>query len=306
MSLRHFPEYLLQRFPPLAMLLFVILYLTVSTVAFAESGLTFSFSLLHFIGILACISFFFRLRVMDEIKDLKIDQAVHPERLVVQGKIRINELISLAAPGMLMEAAWSLWISMPAFIAWLIAVAYSFLMRYEFFMPRILEQRFFLYAFSHTLIMPLVVAWLWFAHYVYDGIHDGYLELICLAAVSFFGALAYEVARKTFASAAEPKQIQTYSKLLGRDVASRLSSLLVLINGIFLAFLFLSTNTFFDFIALSMDWLLIPLIMFLIVAASYTKAVRDNDERAFRLAEKFVSLSMLINYLLLIILLWMR
>lgn len=294
MPLRYFPAYLQQRFPPLAMLLFVILYLTVSTVALERNPSPWQGFLFHGMGILACISFFFRLRVMDEIKDKHIDQAVHPERLVVQGKIRIAELMYVAIPGLLLEAFWSWYISTPSFIAWLAALGYSILMRYEFFVPKFLERNFLLYAFSHTLIMPFVVVWLWFAN------SDRFTpELGALAGVAFFAALAYEVARKTFATTSEPELIQTYSKLLGKDIASRLSFLLLLINTLFLGVLFHHFH-------INPLWILPSLILFLVVVFVYTRAINTNEDKSFRLAEKLVSLAMLINYLLLIILLWMR
>lgn len=291
MSLRHFPAYLNQRFPPLAVMLFVVLYLTVSFVANTKGGEPPEWSLFHVLGAVSCISFFFRLRVMDEIKDLKTDREVHPERLVVQGKIKIRELMLLAVPGTLLEIYWS-W-SASALDEWLLVFGYSLLMRYEFFVSRWLEKRLLLYAFSHLLIMPLVVLWLWKANYPWDILFLE-TEKKTLAAIAFFAASAFEIARKIYASKEEPPKIPTYSKILGRSGASWLTMLLLTINYLFLVFLFHSLE-------LQMTVLVFPVFLLMASAFVYRKALKEDKEKQFRLAEKLVSSTMLVNYLLLIV-----
>ncbi|MDX5319781.1 MAG: hypothetical protein LPK45_01840 [Bacteroidota bacterium] len=276
------------------MVLFIILYVTVSRVANHDQGYEqVSVGLDTLLGVLSCISFFFRLRVMDEIKDFKTDQVVHPERLVVQGKVSIPFLIGMSLPGFLLEAYWSYSHGLISGLLWAVAVGYTLLMRYEFFIGEYLGKRLFSYAFTHTLIMPLVVAWLWSAqaHIIFGPS----LALYLLMAIAFFAALAFEVARKTYSGKEEPIEIMTYSKRFGRKGASMLASLLLLINclGLF---------ALFELFALAMWPLGLSFLVFFIVFMMYVLANRKGETNLYRKAEKMVSLAMVLNYSFLI---WM-
>ncbi len=294
MSLKNIPAYLRERFPPMAIFLFAVLYLTVTTVCLNTGKRAPESFWWQIPGILACISFFFRLRVMDEIKDLHIDRRVHPERAVVQGKVSIRELVLLCIPGLLLEAVWSFMLSTAAGYAWLTVLTYTLIMRYEFFAAPFLEKRLPLYAALHMMVMPLVVWWIWMMHSP-SGIMES--ELLLLGGIAFFAACAFEVARKTYAPDAEPPEIVTYSKLLGVSRSSQLSMGLLLINCLALLVLFLRFG-------LPLGYLLIPLLPFLLATSIYKAAVQRGEDRLFRLAEGVVSLVMVINYLELTILLW--
>ncbi|WBA40380.1 hypothetical protein [Hymenobacter canadensis] len=232
MNIRHLAAYLNQRFPPVNMGLFAILFLTVWAVATLDAvgqgpG---RFRWLEAGGMLATISFFFRLRVFDELKDYAADAINHPQRVLQRGLVTLPQLQWLAWLGAAGELAWSAQMGRAALGGWALALGYSVLMRYEFGVSEFLKRRLVLYAFSHMLIMPLVVYWLWQAYQLFqpDGATPPRFWL--LAALSLLGGFAFELARKTHAPAAERPGIDSYSRTLGYRGAIA-AVLLVLLGG---------------------------------------------------------------------------
>ena len=98
--------YFRERFPLINMALFAILFFTVQAVSTYFIPLQPERSIWWVVmGVLAVISFFFRLRVFDEIKDFKIDARNHPQRVLQSGRIQIKHLVTLSLLGNSMVAA---------------------------------------------------------------------------------------------------------------------------------------------------------------------------------------------------------
>lgn len=277
--------YMQERFPPVNMMLFAILFMAVYSVA--EQHWTADLSLAG--GILATISFFFRLRVMDEIKDYAQDAVNHPQRVLQSGGISLSFLMSFSALLSFSEISWSYLRGGWCLTFWLIAVGYAFLMRYEFFVGAWLRKRLVLYAFSHMLIMPLVIAWLWFA---WQSTYSHVLLLLML--LSLLGGFVFELARKTHAAAAERSGIDTYSLLLGSKRAVMLI-LMVLFAGLAAQLLL--------FVALHLPFwaYAVAVICALWVTLTYRRALKQDEEKHFRKAELASSVYMLASYLVLIV-----
>lgn len=277
--------YLQERFPPVNMMLFAILFMAVYSVAIQQFSA--SFTLLG--GMLATISFFFRLRVMDEIKDYAQDAVNHPQRVLQSGGISLSFLMGFSALLSLSEISWSYLRGGWCLTFWLIAVGYAFLMRYEFFVGAWLRKRLVLYAFSHMLIMPLVVAWLWFA---WQSAFSPVLLLLML--LSLLGGFVFELARKTHAATAERPGIDTYSSLLGSKRAVMLI-LTVLFAGL--------AAQIGLFVALHLPFWAYGLATAcaLWVTFTYRQALQSNEEKYFRKAELASSVYMLASYLVLIV-----
>ena len=136
MKIKDLFAYLQERFPVVNMALFAILFLTVYAVASTHPGpasyfpVTFEFGWREVLGILATISFFFRLRVFDEIKDYDLDAINHPHRVLQSGRISLQQLQAIALAGAVVEIAWSVMMGIPTVVAWLAVLGYSMLMRY--------------------------------------------------------------------------------------------------------------------------------------------------------------------------------
>ncbi len=217
MKLKALAAYFNERFRVLNMALFAVLFLTVYSVAgffwpvFGTAG----FGRREEWGMVAVISFFFRLRVFDEIKYYALDAVNHPHRVLQSGRVSLKQLLNLSLAGAILELTWSM-MGIPTLVCWLLAVLYSLLMRYEFFVSCYLKKRLVLYALTHMLIMPFIIWWIWSAYVPDFGIT---YHLFLLAALSLLGGFSFEMARKLHAPEAEKELIDSYSKSLGYSKA---------------------------------------------------------------------------------------
>lgn len=292
MKFNYLLNYLNERFPFINMMLFFILYVMVFVVSEAvQPGIQHPF-VFHILGIISVISFFFRLRVFDELKDYEIDVINHPQRVLQSGKINLITLKFLAFLGLLLELVWVYKVGKPALVTWLIALIYSLLMRYEFFIPRLLKKNLLVYAITHMLIMPLIIFWIWVSRYSFFNVNPVLIYLLILSLLSGF---AFEIARKTHSIDAERDTVDSYSKQLGLKNAQYLIISLVFGMGLCLMLLFYLLS--------------IPIYLYVVIILTsiwifweYLKTIKNPSEISFRKNEKKVSLMMLISYLSLILL----
>lgn len=291
MNLRNLLAYFNERFPVVNMGLFAILFLTVSSAAYFFS-VPFQNQLLNIIwGIVAVISFFFRLRVFDEIKDFKIDTLNHPNRVLQSGRVSIKQLIFVGFVLFIPELTWTIFNGKTTTICWFILVSYSLLMRYEFFISNYLKKKLLLYAATHMLIMPLIILWVWAAFSPSSLLVKPYF---LLASLSFLSGFCFEIARKTHATTSEIATVDSYSQIIGFT------------NSIKLILFFLSLGVGVQFYLLNQinaAWWSFTLIAFLFVSIVfiYVLSLKKNSESFLRKAELLVSLFMLFSYLTIII-----
>ncbi|MCM4156008.1 UbiA family prenyltransferase [Gramella sp. AN32] len=292
MILKNIFAYFKERFPVINMALFAILFFTVRSAAsfFTSTGQEEELWWL-ILGVVAVISFFFRLRVFDEIKDYDIDSKNHPQRILQTGRVKKKQLIAIAMAGTLIEIAWSLISGFPVVICWIAAVGYSLLMRYEFFVGKFLNKYLLLYAVTHMLVMPLIILW------VYSAFHPQ-LEVLfpfyILAALSLFSGFSFEIARKLHSPKAEKPGVDSYSKSVGYMGAIALL-LLILLSGVLVqVYLLYQINS------RSWAYFLIGAI-FIVALLFYLKNIYKPSEKNLRQAEKIVSLFMLASYVSIII-----
>ncbi|HEX8329777.1 MAG TPA: hypothetical protein VF629_19730 [Hymenobacter sp.] len=287
MSLTNFWAYLRERFPVVNMALFAILFGTVFTVAGRVGGQPLGLGWGEIVGMAATISFFFRLRVFDEIKDFASDAVLHPGRVLQSGRVTLAPLRALAWAGALLEVGWSASRGLPAVLGWAALLGYSLLMRYEFGAPAWLRARLLLYAFTHMLIMPLVIGWLWLAYAPAGrfGAEGGSL----LALLSLLGGFAFELARKIRTPAAERAGVDSYSRSLGYGGAVA-AVLAVLLAGAGVQAQLLAR--------LGAGWGAFGLLaaLLLTTVAAYGTALARPREALVRAAEKLVSLALLTSY----------
>lgn len=284
--------YFRERFPLINMALFAILFFTVQAVSSYFIPLQPERPIWWVVmGVLAVISFFFRLRVFDEIKDFKIDARNHPQRVLQSGRIHIKHLVSLSLLGTIVEIAWSLLSGWPVLLVWAIAFGYSVLMRYEFFMGKFLNKYLLLYATTHMLIMPFIILW------VYTAFHPE-LEILLpyyiLAALSLLSGFSFEIARKIHAPVAEREGVDSYSSSVGYP-GSIILALVLLLAGVLVQLYLLSLIN-----ARSWAYILIGFIFFLALLFYINNLFRPSEKR-LRLAEKMVSLFMLASYVSILI-----
>ncbi|WP_375419331.1 hypothetical protein [uncultured Hymenobacter sp.] len=295
MNLRNLAAYLQERFPPVNMSLFVVLFLTVRAVAGVEAGpggAAPESGLLTAMGALAAVSFFFRLRVFDEEKDFAQDALHHPHRVLQTGRVTLRQLRALAWAGTLLEAGWAAAQGRPALLGWALALTYSLLMRAEFFVGGWLRRHLVLYAGSHLLIMPLVILWLWLAYTSGSPSFRGPL-LPLLLGLSLLGGLAFELARKLHTPAQERAGVDSYSRALGYGPALAVTALVLLAGAATQARLLAGLGAGAAAYAVLLGLLGLTLLL-------YAAAARRPRELLLRRAELVVSLFMLTSYLALL------
>jgi len=180
---------------------------------------------------------------------------------------------------------------MPALAIWLAAVAYSLLMRYEFLVSDYLKKRLLLYAFTHMLIMPLVIWWIWSA-YAYWFVFAGHLAVLAL--LSLLGGFSFEIARKIHAPGEERERVDSYSKAMGYAPAI-LTVLALLLAGV-------SVQGYLLYL-LYAGWLPYLVIggLYVLTLACYGLSLTRPRAKTLKRAELLVSLFMLVSYVSIII-----
>ena len=187
-----------ERFPFKNALLFFILYLTSAVVARSTLDGEVQVSL---VDVLACIvtwSLFLVIRIFDEHKDYALDVVNHPQRVLQSGLITLKHLKVLGVVAIFAQLLFSIYADGFSFggatISYLIMFVYLCLMGAEFFCGEWLEKRLTLYAFSHMLIMPLIVFWLANLAVPNAVLNESLMVMMLLAFISGF---CFEITRKT-------------------------------------------------------------------------------------------------------------
>ena len=221
-----------ERFPFANALLFFVLYMACAAVAKSLANQPVPLSLLDLVMCLVTWSFFLVIRIFDEHKDYELDVLNHPDRVLQSGLITLGHLKALAGAAIFTQGAFSLYLDGfvfgPVTFSWLLVFGYLCLMGAEFFCGEWLEKRLALYAFTHMLIMPLIVFWLANAavqsHDIYQVLTPSVYVMMLLAFISGF---CFEIARKTRGPEEERDTVDSYSKIFGTQGSAYVVMLLV-------------------------------------------------------------------------------
>lgn len=217
-----------ERFPFANALLFFILYLTSAAVARSALDQDIKISLLDVASCLITWGLFLVIRIFDEHKDYELDVLNHPQRILQSGLVTLKHLKILAVISIIAQVSFSFYIDGYTFgnatLSWLILFVYLCLMGVEFFCGEWLEKRLTLYAFSHMLIMPLIVFWL--ANIATPNTDSSQTliqslthvltpALYVMMLLAFVSGFCFEIARKTRGPEEERDTVDSYSKIFG-------------------------------------------------------------------------------------------
>jgi 4-hydroxybenzoate polyprenyltransferase len=160
------------------------------------------------------LSFFFRMRLFDEIKDYATDCEKNPTRPLPRGVLSVRDLKKAILLLFCFELALT-GIANPIALAILLpAQGYSFLMYKEFFIGKILRPHLTTYAVSHTVVMVLLSAlcsaWLLLRFPFQLEMRNWIFAAGCFGVFNVF-----EFGRKTFAQTEEKPGVDSYSKIWG-------------------------------------------------------------------------------------------
>lgn len=209
-----------ERFPFPNAILFFILYLTSAIVARAMLDTEIQLSFIDLVNCIITWGLFLVIRIFDEHKDYDLDVLNHPQRVLQSGLITLTHLKVLAAISITAQLIFSLYLDSftlgGATISWLIMFGYLCLMGVEFFCGEWLEKRLTLYAFSHMMIMPLIVFWM--ANIALPGSEPQAIltsSLFIMMLLAFVSGFCFEIARKTRGPEEERDTVDSYSKIFG-------------------------------------------------------------------------------------------
>lgn len=174
----------------------------------------------HITIIIWCLtlSFFFRLRLFDELKDVEVDKINNPTRPLARGVLSTTSVKSMIAVLILFELLATTFLSTSALFMQVIAVGYSLLMYKEFFIGSWLRPKLTLYAVTHTAV-SIALGFAIIAQCSGIDIRNYPMEIFMLGLLNWFLFNVFEFARKTFASTEESPHSDSYSKLYGRNGA---------------------------------------------------------------------------------------
>lgn len=227
-----------ERFNPLSYAAMIFVFLVAHYILylnFTKQDVIFSaVSLLHLIPlVLATTLFFFKLRLLDEVKDLESDAIYHPDRPLPKGVLSKNEVIRTAFIIMVIEIALFSYYGFWAFFSALIAVGYSLIMYKEFFVKSWLRAHLTTYAATHTLVVVFLSLTI-FASLFNNLILETFWILIYFSFSGWFLFNIFEFGRKTFAKSEEKEGVASYSKIFGKFGAVLLVLAMAVLSIIFI------------------------------------------------------------------------
>jgi len=213
--LRKYAGFMMERFPPAGALLYAAAlfyapYLAASL--FPEATAVDWPRSLAGLGVVFLL--LLHLRVFDEHKDYERDRLAYPERMLSRGAITLADLKRLGALALLLEAGAALWLGWAPLVLWLLALGWSVLMFYEFFVPRFLQRWQSLYLLTHQLLVPMVALFALGLRLSSGSLAEPTLALVLLGSMG--STVSYEVGRKTWSPDREHDQADSYSKVWGR------------------------------------------------------------------------------------------
>ena len=220
--------YFSERFPiPTVLLLSGVVTLgTFGAVQSAQSKGPLTLDLPTLGSALLCFLFLFHLRVLVEHRDYERDCELHPERPVQRGIMSLARLRFAAGLAIGCEATIAATGSVASLIGFSIALSYSWFASSGFLANRWLGTKILANGIAQTAVLPLLVCCL----ALRSGASVADPQLWLLSALSLCSFLACEVARKTRAPRSESERYESYSKIVGTDLACAFVAILVALS----------------------------------------------------------------------------
>lgn len=227
----HLRAWARERFPWKNVVMFAVLYATMAVVARSTSGtprgVPATFSPRDLAALVAFVSFFLVLRVLDEHKDFAADAMAHPGRTLQRGLVTLRDLRVVGATAAATTLAVTIALSLgdgtgpwrPPVLWWTATTLWTALMTREFFAPAWLRERIVWYALSHMIVMPLATGWM-----MSLAAPDATVTpaTFAMMALTLSASLSVEIARKIRAPGDEHPLADSYTQSLGAPRAMAL------------------------------------------------------------------------------------
>jgi 4-hydroxybenzoate polyprenyltransferase len=220
-----------ERFSPLAYLPMILLFAIVNAMyAVVYTGTPWLWGK-FLVTLLIVLSFFFRMRLFDEIKDLQTDLNLNPHRPLPRGLLQIKQVKKMIVHLIVFEVIFSfLVLGIYAGLQILFAITYSLLMYREFFIGDFLRPKLTAYAVSHTFVVMLLALFIWVGMLnQWTPVLNSETGIFLIMNWCFFNL--FEFARKSFAANEERPLVASYTHNFGIFGAVFLSNSQVILGG---------------------------------------------------------------------------
>ncbi len=279
-----------ERFKPFEYLPLIFLFVGVNYLfSKALSGLELPLMTIITMVILG-VSFFFRMRLFDEIKDYDVDLIINPTRPLARGLITVSQVKKAILFLIVLEIALSVTLGLLTSLLYIAAIFYSMLMYEEFFIGDWLRPKLTTYAMSHTIVVALLGFALVSANLGMMTFQSPAIPVFLLSHWFIFNL--FEFARKTFDASEERENVPSYSKIFSLKGAYLLSASQVLLS---LVLLFQLRQLF------SVRWLLVLATLYVLSLLPMVFNGKKFSAKAFRsLSTAYMGL----HFIILFIILW--
>jgi 4-hydroxybenzoate polyprenyltransferase len=220
--LRNWWQLIQERFSPALYLPLILVFTWTNGIYLAKSeNMTWDYPRFAIVLVMI-LSFFFRMRLFDEIKDYDVDLKINPTRPLARGIIKIPQVKTVLACLILLELIIASSLGLWPFLVHALAIGYSLLMYEEFFIGDNLRPHLTTYAVTHTFVSVLLglSAAVSLTGFSLEDMHIYHIAFF-LMNWAFFNL--FEFARKTFAAAEERPGVPSYSNIFGSRRAYLLS-----------------------------------------------------------------------------------
>jgi len=238
-----------ERFSPMAYVPMILVF-TWANALYISKAAHYTFEAGNFVLVaILMLSFFFRMRCFDEIKDYEVDLNINPTRPLARGILSIAQVKKGLFVMILLELVISGYLGFWPFVIHTIAIFYSLMMYEEFFIGDLLRPHLTTYAVSHTFVSVLLGL---SAATALTGFNLQKLTGtdVCFFLMNWCFFNLFEFARKTFAPAEERPTVPSYSNIFKPLGAWVLSWSQVAI-GIILSYIAIGESSRFYWLALA-------------------------------------------------------
>lgn len=161
-------------------------------------------------GFLLLVLVFFHMRLFDEIKDYDVDREVNKERPLPRGLVTAAEHGWVTLACVCAEVALALSLGFPVFTTYAVLLAFTLIMRQEFFVGSWLGPHMELYAITHTFSAALQGGLVWsvVTGLALDALPRAYAAVML---GNWFIFNVFEFGRKTFGREEERPGVDSYS-----------------------------------------------------------------------------------------------
>lgn len=284
-----------ERFPLASHLAMTVVF-TLANVGLAghAAGVTLSAQRVA-IALLLTLSFLFRLRCFDEIKDYRTDLRLNPHRPLPRGVLTLRQVKVMIGVLTVAEIVLAFSCGMAVLASHLLALAYSFLMYREFFIGAYLRPRLTTYAVTHTFSL-LLLGWSLASLALGKFIVQLPIIVLLFGLVNWMLFNVFEFARKSWAAGEETPGADSYTLRYGIPGA-----VLLTLSQVVVALLVLAGALR---VVVGNVFMITEVIISLVLASaglSFMRRPQPTQAKIFRLS---AAVFLLLFYLLLLLGMW--